>query len=60
MSSPFPHNPNASNGLMFDTKTLTGGPITREYAERRMANLFLIAPRTDPYVRVYAYGSYRG
>ena len=45
---------------MFDTKTLTGGPITREYAERRMANLFLIAPRTDPYVRVYAYGSYQG
>ena len=45
---------------MFDTKTLTGGPITREYAERRMASLFLIAPRTDPYVRVYAYGSYQG
>jgi hypothetical protein len=33
-----PHNGNASNGLMFDTKTLTGNPITRDYAERRMAN----------------------
>jgi hypothetical protein len=33
-----PHNGNASNGLMFDTKTLTGKPITRDYAERRMAN----------------------
>jgi hypothetical protein len=33
-----PHNGNASNGLMFDSKTLTGGPITRDYAERRIAN----------------------
>jgi hypothetical protein len=33
-----PHNGNASNGLMFDTKTLTGKPLTRDYAERRMAN----------------------
>jgi hypothetical protein len=33
-----PHNGNASNGLMFDTKTLGGKPLTREYAERRMAN----------------------
>jgi hypothetical protein len=33
-----PHNGNASNGLMFDTKTLTGKPITRDYAERRIAN----------------------
>jgi len=33
-----PHNGNASNGLMFDTKTLSGKPITKEYAERRMAN----------------------
>jgi len=33
-----PHNGNLSNGLMFDTKTLSGKPITKEYAERRMAN----------------------
>jgi hypothetical protein len=33
-----PHNGNASNGMMFDTKTLAGKPITREYAERRIAN----------------------
>jgi hypothetical protein len=33
-----PHNGNASNGLMFDTKTLSGEPLTREYALRRMAN----------------------
>src|SRR5262245_7696256 len=33
-----PHNGNASNGMMFDTKTLAGKPITRDYAERRMAN----------------------
>ena len=33
-----PHNGNASNGLMFDTKTLSGKPITRDYAERRIAN----------------------
>jgi hypothetical protein len=30
-----PHNGNLSNGLMFDTKTLSGGDITREYAETR-------------------------
>lgn len=33
-----PHNGNVSNGLMFDTKTLSGKPITKEYAERRMNN----------------------
>jgi Protein of unknown function (DUF3604) len=33
-----PHNGNASNGLMFDTKTLSGTPLTKEYALRRMAN----------------------
>ncbi len=33
-----PHNGNVSNGLMFDTKDLSGKPLTREYAERRMAN----------------------
>ena len=33
-----PHNGNASNGLMFSTKDLSGKPITRDYAERRMAN----------------------
>ncbi len=33
-----PHNGNVSNGRMFDTKTLSGKPLTREYAERRMAN----------------------
>jgi len=33
-----PHNGNASNGLMFDTKTLTGKPITRDYAKRRITN----------------------
>ena len=31
-----PHNGNLSNGLMFDVETFTGGPITKEYAERRM------------------------
>jgi hypothetical protein len=30
-----PHNGNLSNGLMFDVETLSGGPITRDYAERR-------------------------
>ena len=30
------HNGNLSNGLMFDTKTFTGTPLTRAYAERRM------------------------
>jgi hypothetical protein len=33
-----PHNANVSNGLMFDTKDLSGKPLTREYAERRMGN----------------------
>ena len=33
-----PHNGNASNGLMFDTKTFSGKPITKEYAERRIEN----------------------
>lgn len=34
-----PHNGNISNGLMFDTaRTNAGGPITRAYAERRIAN----------------------
>jgi hypothetical protein len=33
-----PHNGNASNGLMFSTRDLSGKPITRDYAERRMAN----------------------
>ena len=33
-----PHNGNISNGLMFDTRDLSGKPLTREYAERRMAN----------------------
>lgn len=28
-----PHNGNLSNGLMFDVETLSGGEITREYAE---------------------------
>ncbi len=30
-----PHNGNLSNGLMFDVETLSGGEITRDYAERR-------------------------
>ncbi|MGI9308379.1 MAG: DUF3604 domain-containing protein, partial [Gammaproteobacteria bacterium] len=30
-----PHNGNLSNGLMFDTKTLSGGEITAEYAKTR-------------------------
>jgi len=30
-----PHNSNVSNGLMFDTKTLKGKPLTRDYAETR-------------------------
>jgi hypothetical protein len=33
-----PHNGNVSNGLMFNTKDLSGKPLTRDYAERRMAN----------------------
>ena len=31
-----PHNGNLSNGLMFGEVTAKGGPITREYAEKRM------------------------
>jgi hypothetical protein len=30
-----PHNGNLSNGIMFDVETLSGQPLTREYAERR-------------------------
>jgi hypothetical protein len=37
-----PHNSNISNQLMFDTKTLSGKPLTKEYAQRRMANEPLI------------------
>jgi hypothetical protein len=33
-----PHNGNVSNGLMFDTKDLSGKPLTADYARRRMAN----------------------
>jgi len=33
-----PHNGNVSNGLMFSTRDLSGKPLTREYAERRMSN----------------------
>ncbi len=33
-----PHNGNLSNGLMFDTKTLSGKPLTKAYADRRMNN----------------------
>jgi len=33
-----PHNGNASNGMMFNTKDMSGKPLTRDYAERRMAN----------------------
>jgi len=33
-----PHNGNISNGLMFDTKTLSGKPLTKEYAIRRISN----------------------
>ena len=33
-----PHNGNISNGLMFSTRDLSGKPLTRDYAERRMAN----------------------
>ncbi len=29
------HNGNLSNGYMFDTKTYSGGPLTRAYAETR-------------------------
>ena len=30
-----PHNANLSNGRMFELKTLSGRPLTRDYAERR-------------------------
>jgi hypothetical protein len=30
-----PHNGNLSNGLMFDVETLSGGPLTEEYARQR-------------------------
>jgi hypothetical protein len=30
-----PHNGNLSNGLMFDVETLSGGPITKDYAIQR-------------------------
>ena len=30
-----PHNANLSNGRMFELKTFTGGPLTRDYAQRR-------------------------
>jgi len=33
-----PHNGNVSNGLMFDTRDISGKSLTRDYAERRMAN----------------------
>ncbi len=33
-----PHNGNVSNGLMFSTKDMSGRPLTRDYAERRMEN----------------------
>jgi len=31
-----PHNGNVSNGLMFDTKTFSGKPLSKKYAEMRM------------------------
>jgi hypothetical protein len=30
-----PHNANLSNGRMFELSTFTGGPLTKDYAERR-------------------------
>src|SRR5262249_41437982 len=33
-----PHNPNASNGLMYDWITSAGKPIDQAYAERRQTN----------------------
>lgn len=33
-----PHNPNASNGLMYDWNDSYGKPIDQEYAERRVLN----------------------
>jgi hypothetical protein len=37
-----PHNPNMSQGLMFAGEDSRGDPITREYAERRIANERLV------------------
>ncbi len=37
-----PHNPNMSKGLMFSMSDSFGDPITREYAERRLANERLV------------------
>lgn len=31
-----PHNGNLSNGRMFELRTFTGGPLTKEWAEERM------------------------
>jgi hypothetical protein len=33
-----PHNPNGSNGLMFDIVTFSGAPLDAAYAETRMRN----------------------
>ena len=33
-----PHNPNGSNGQMFEMETFYSDPINREYAEKRMRN----------------------
>ena len=33
-----PHNPNGSNGQMFEMETFYAEPINREYAEKRMRN----------------------
>lgn len=33
-----PHNGNISNGLMFAVKDMSGKPLTKDYAERRMMN----------------------
>ncbi len=33
-----PHNPNASNGLMFDLRTFEGEPLDADYAAQRMRN----------------------
>ena len=33
-----PHNPNGSNGQMFEMETFYADPINREYAEKRMRN----------------------
>lgn len=37
-----PHNPNLSQGLMFASSDSYGEPITREYAQRRLANERLV------------------